>query len=80
MTTTQVKKQLDTYLPLLSPRQQAILLDMVKNLLHIDTKEKRIGIEQYNNEIEASEKQIHEGESVRQDHILNESKKWFKRK
>jgi hypothetical protein len=80
MATTQVKKQLDTYLPLLSERQQELLLDMVKNLLHIDKKEKRISIEQYNKEIEAAEKQIEEGKSVSQAHILKQSKKWFKRK
>jgi len=52
MAATQVKKELNAYLPLLSDRQQEILLEMVKNLLHIDTKEKHISIEQSNNEIE----------------------------
>jgi hypothetical protein len=53
---------------------------MVKNLLHIDKKEKRISIEQYNKEIEAAEKQIEEGKGVSQAEILKQSKKWFKRK
>ena len=48
MAATQVKKELTTYLPLLSDRQQEILLDMVKNFLHIDKKEKNITIEKYN--------------------------------
>jgi phosphoribosylpyrophosphate synthetase len=80
MTSTQVKKQLDTYLPLLSTRQQEILLDMVKNILHIDKKEKRITIEQYNNEIEESVKQINNKEVILHDDVLKQSKTWFKRK
>jgi len=80
MATTQVKKQLDTYLPLLSERQQEILLDMVKNLLHIDKKEKRISVEQYNKELEASVKQIQEGKTISHADVLKQSKKWFKRK
>ena len=80
MTTTQVKKQLETYLPLLSQRQQEILLDMVKNLLNIDKKEKRISIEQYNKEIEASVKQVEEGNSISHADVLKQSKKWLKRR
>lgn len=80
MAGTQTKKQLDTYLPLLSERQQEILLDMVKNLLHIDKKEKRISIEQYNKELEESVKQIEQGKSITHAQLLKQSKKWFKRK
>ncbi len=80
MATTQIKKQLDTYLPLLSQRQQEILLDMVKNLLNIDNKEKRISIEQYNKEIEASVKQIEQGKTLSHAEVVKRSKKWFKRK
>jgi hypothetical protein len=53
---------------------------MVKNLLHIDKKEKRISLEKYNQEIEASVKQVREGKVVYHSEILKESKKWFKRK
>jgi hypothetical protein len=80
MTATQIKKELNAYLPLLSNRQQEILLDMVKNLLNIDKKEKRISVEQYNKEIEASMKQINEGKFVTHAEVLKQSKKWFKRK
>ena len=80
MAATQVKKQLDTYLPLLSERQQELLLDMVKNLLHIDKKEKCISLEQYNKELEASVKQIQEGKALSHADVLKQSKKWFKRK
>jgi len=80
MASTQVKKQLDTYLPLLSNRQQEILLDMVKNILNIDKKEKRITVEEYNIEIEESLKQIDSGETVTHEDVLKQSKTWFKRK
>lgn len=80
MTLTQVKRELAAYLPLLSERQQEVVLDMVKNLLHIDKKEKRISIEQYNKEIDASVQQIKEGKSINHDQILKKSKEWFKRK
>jgi predicted transcriptional regulator len=80
MTSTQVKKQLDTYLPLLTERQQEILLEMVKNILHIDTKEKRITIDQYNDEIDASVQQIERGEVVSHKDVLKQSKTWLKRK
>lgn len=80
MATTQVKKQLDTYLPLLSNRQQELLLDMVKNLLNIDAKEKRISIENYNKELEAAEKQIEEKKSMSHASVIKQSKTWLKRK
>jgi len=80
MATSQVKEQLETYLPLLSERQQELLLDMVKNFLHIDKKEKRINVEQYNKELDASVKQIQEGKSHSHADVLKQSKKWFKRK
>ena len=80
MATTQVKKELSTYLPLLSERQQEILLDMVKNLLHIDKKEKHISIEQYNNELDIAMKQIDQGKFVTHANVSKASEKWFKRK
>jgi len=80
MTSTQVKKQLDTYLPLLTSRQQEILLEMVKNILQIDKKEKHITIDQYNHELNASLKQIEAGETVSHKDVVKQSKKWLKRK
>lgn len=80
MTTTQVKKELNTYLPLLSDRQQQILLDMVKNLLHIDKKEKHISIEQYNKELDIAVGEIKKGNFTSHNDVLKESKKWLKRK
>ena len=42
MTSTALKKQFDEYLPLLSSKQQAMVLDLVKSLLNIDNDVKRI--------------------------------------
>ncbi|MDQ3108530.1 MAG: hypothetical protein M3R17_01430 [Bacteroidota bacterium] len=75
-----IKKELDTYLPLLSSSQQALILDMVKNILHVDTKEKRISIEQYNIEIEAALKEVKNGKGISHEEVVAKTKKWLKRK
>ena len=76
MTAGQVKKQIDTYLPLLTAKQQELLLEMVKNILHIDTSNQRISIKQYNREIAEAEKQVAKGEFTTQEDLENEVKKW----
>ena len=80
MTATAFKREFNTYLPLLSVRQQALLLDMVKNILHVDAREKRVSMEQYNREIEAALKEIRQGKSVSHDEVLKKSRKWLKGK
>lgn len=80
MSATQVKKELSTYLPLLSDRQQEILLDMIKNILHIDKKEKHITIDQYNNELDVAMQQINEEKISTHADVLIKSEKWFTRK
>jgi hypothetical protein len=78
--TPAVKKELSDYLPLLSARQQMLVLDIVKNILHIDTHEKRISIEQYNKEIEAALKEVRQGKSITHEEVVSQSAKWLKRK
>ena len=80
MSAATVKKELSTYLPLLSERQQALVLDMVKNILQVDQKEKRISIERYNSEIELALKEVRKGKSISHKDMLSQSKKWLKRK
>ena len=80
MSSTAVKKELNTYLPLLSARQQVLVLDMIKNILQVDTKEKRISVEQYNTEIELALKAAKQGKSSSHEEVINQSKKWLKRK
>jgi hypothetical protein len=53
---------------------------MVKNLLHIDKKEKHISIEQYNKELDVAMNQINKGEFKTHAEIVKDSEKWFRRK
>lgn len=76
MTTEAIKKQLDSYLPLLTAKQQELLLDMVKNILHVEPSGKRINRKQYNKEIELAEKQIAKGAFTTQENLERESEKW----
>ena len=80
MTITTLKKELNTYLPLLSTRQQVLILDMIKNILHVDNKEKRISIEQYNAEIESALKEVRQGKGIPHDEVVKQSRGWLKRK
>jgi hypothetical protein len=80
MDSTTVKKELNTYLPLLSERQQTLVLEMVKSILHIDKKEKQISVEQYNADIELALREIKEGKTTSHEEVVKQSKKWLKRK
>ncbi len=80
MATVKINKELNTYIPLLSDRQQEILLDVVKNLLHIDNKEKHTSIDQYNKELDIAMNQIKKGNFSTHKDIVKESGEWFKRK
>lgn len=75
MTSTALKKQFDGYLPLLSNKQQALVLDMVKSLLNIDNDEKRINRKQYNKEIDEAVDRVEEGNFVSHQDALKELSK-----
>lgn len=76
MTTTAIKKQLDSYLPLLSKKQQTLLLEMVKSFLNVDKETKRITRKQYNKEINEAVSRIEKGDFVTQQDALKELSKW----
>ena len=76
MTSVAIKKQLNNYIPLLTNKQQALLLEMVKNILQVDNAEKRISVKQYNKEIAEAEKQILAGKYTNQSDFEKESDKW----
>lgn len=76
MTSVGIKKQLNNYIPLLTTKQQALLLEMVKNILQVDNSEQRISIKQYNKEIADAEKQILAGKFITQSDLVKESDKW----
>ena len=64
MTATAIKKQFDNYLPLLSTKQQTLLLEMIKSFLNVDQGTKRITRKQYNKEIDDAVARIEKGNSV----------------
>jgi hypothetical protein len=76
MTTTALKKQVDDYLPMLSPRQQALVLEMIKSFLNVDNDKKRISLKQYNKEISDAVERIEKGISVSHKEALKEISKW----
>jgi hypothetical protein len=76
MTTAQVKKQLNTYLPLLTIEQQELLLNMAKNILYAEPSSKRISIKQYNKEIEEAEARIAKGQYKTHAQVVKAFSKW----
>lgn len=77
MTSLAIKKQLNNYIPLLTNKQQALLLEMVKSILHVDdSKEQRITLKQYNKELADAEKQIKAGKFTTQADLEKESASW----
>jgi hypothetical protein len=76
MTTAAIKKQVDSYLPLLSEKQQTLVLEMIKGLLNVDKDSKRVTRKQYNKEISQAISRIEKGESVSQKDALKELSKW----
>ena len=57
-------------------QQQALLLDMVKNILHIEPSNQRISLKQYYKEIAEAEKQITKGKFTTQENLEKEVKEW----
>lgn len=80
MSVASIKKELNTYLPLLSTNQQELVLAIVKSILQVDSNEERISIEQYNAEIEFALSEVKKGKSISHKEVVNQSKKWLKKK
>lgn len=76
MTATAIKKQVDNYLPLLSAKQQTLILDMIKTFLNVDNDAKRITRKQYNKEINEAIARIEKGNSVSHKDALKELSQW----
>jgi hypothetical protein len=76
MTSTAIKKQVDSYLPLLTSKQQNLVLEMIKTFLNVDSDTKRITKKQYNKEINEAVARIEKGESVSHNDALKELSKW----
>lgn len=76
MTTTAIKKQVDDYLPMLSLKQQNLVLEMIKSFLNVDNDTKRNSIKQYNKEIDDAVQRIEKGISFSHNDALKEISKW----
>lgn len=76
MTTKAVKKQVEDYLPMLSTKQQVLVLEMIKSLLHVDNENKRITRKQYNKELDEAVERIEKGTSISHKDVLKEIAKW----
>lgn len=76
MNTAAFKKEVDTYLPLLSEKQQVLVLEMIKGLLQLDSDAQRISKEQYNQEILEAVARIESGDFVNHQEALKRLSKW----
>jgi hypothetical protein len=76
MTATAIKKQVDNYLPLLTSKQQILVLEMIKSMLNVDKDVKRITRKQYNKEINDAVTRIEKGNSASHKAALKELAKW----
>jgi predicted transcriptional regulator len=76
MTTAAIKKQVDNYLPLLSSKQQTLVLEMIKSFLNLDNDVKRITKKQYNKEIDEAVERIENGDFISHKEALQEISKW----
>ena len=76
MTQAAIRKQFNDYLPLLSVKQQTLLLEMVKNFLNVDKETKRITRKQYNKEIDDAVSRIEKGDFISHEAAMRELSKW----
>lgn len=76
MTRNAIKKQVDGYLPMLSQKQQALVLDMIKGLLNVDDDTKRINKKQYNKEIDSAVSRIEKGARLSHKDAIKALAKW----
>jgi len=63
-------------LPLLTDKQQTLILEMVKSFLNVDKDVQRINRETYNKEITEAVARIEEGNFVTEEDALKELSKW----
>jgi hypothetical protein len=76
MTATAIKKQVYNYLPLLSAKQQTLVLELIKSFLNVDQDVKRITPKQYNKELNDAVSRMEKGNSVSHKDALKELSKW----
>ncbi len=76
MTATTIKKQVDNYLPLLSAKQQTLVLELIKSFLNVGKDIKRTTRKQYNKELNEAVLRMDKGNSVTHKDALRELSRW----
>ncbi|MBK8353572.1 MAG: hypothetical protein IPL21_18510 [Saprospirales bacterium] len=70
-----IDKQITDFLPLLDKQEKQTLLNVIESFMNLK-EQNRISIEQYNNEIDASEKEYEEGNFITQSAFKKEIRQW----
>lgn len=71
-----IDKEIIDFLPLLGKEEKQTLLSVIKSFMHLKSESKRISIEQYNQEIEASEKEYEEESYITHNAFKKEVDQW----
>jgi hypothetical protein len=71
-----IQKQVDEYLPMLSARQQVLVLEMIKSFLNVDAESERLSSSQYNKEIDTAVARVEEGLSISHSDALDALSEW----
>lgn len=79
MKNTGIKKQVENYLPMLSSKQQILVLEMIKSFLNIENASGRISQKQYSQEINEAVAEIDKGKYLSHKDALKELSEWWKR-
>ncbi len=78
MTAASIRKQVDDYLPLLTAKQQVLILEMMKSMLNLDTGAEHMTLKQYNDELNDAAARVNEGNFVTHAEALKKLKrKWW---
>jgi hypothetical protein len=76
MTSSAIIKQVEDYLPMLSQKQQTLVLEMIKNFLNVGDEGKRASKKLYNKELEAAVERIEKGVSIAHKDVVAELSEW----
>jgi hypothetical protein len=75
MTAASIRKQVDDYLPLLTAKQQVLILEMMKSMLNLDTGAEQISRKQYNDELNVAAARVNEGDLISHEESLKKLKR-----
>jgi len=70
-----IDKEINTYIQILNNTQKKALLSVIKSFLSTPSS-KKIGIAQYNKELDISEAEIDHGEFLSHEEVVKLSKSW----